>query len=182
MKTYSKFSSLNTHAYRYHKERLQDCSLPSPSVPVRTLDAVDGVDELTDERAFWNGVDDVGSDASKDLVGIQPGENSSRVDDIEISGKELERNSALLLLKLKEGHAVSQVAIDSIVEGCGHMFELFTKNVEHVAAEHLTAAGVDKDFLAHAFSQVPKPFENLKTKYRQEKFFVQEFGMIVSYV
>lgn len=60
------------------------------------------------------------------------------------------------------------------------MFELFPDSIEHDAKERLTAAGLDQEFLADTFSQVPKPFETLKTKCRQEKFFVQEFGMIVS--
>ena len=91
-------------------------------------------------------------------------------------------SAALLLLKLKERWRVSQVAVDDIVE---HTKAQFDRTVSIVLAEirsHLAERGVDPSELDldSALSKLNHPFSELDTKHKQDKYFRDRLGLIVS--
>ena len=90
------------------------------------------------------------------------------------------RSAALLLLKLKERRRVSQVAIDNVIE---HTKAQFDRTVSIVLAEirsHLAERGVDPSELV--LSKLNHPFSELDTKHKQDKYFRDKLGLIVSYL
>lgn len=92
------------------------------------------------------------------------------------------RSAALLLLKLKERRRVSQVAIDDIIE---HSKVQFDRTVSIVLAEtrsHLAERGINPDELDldSALSKLNHPFSALDTKHKQDKYFRDKLGLIVS--
>ena len=90
------------------------------------------------------------------------------------------RSAALLLLKLKERRRVSQVAIDNVIE---HAKAQFDRTVSTVLAEirsHLAERGVDPSELD--LSKLNHPFSELDTKHKQDKYFRDKLGLIVSYL
>ena len=92
------------------------------------------------------------------------------------------RLAALLLLKLKERRHVSQVAIDDIID---HNKGQFDRTVSIVLAEtrsHLAERGVDPSTLDldSVVSKLNHPFSELDTKHKQDKYFRDKLGLIVS--
>ena len=95
----------------------------------------------------------------------------------------LKRSSGLFLLELKESKGLSQVALDTVVEGCERLVEQCCKKIEQQICMKLQEAPNACDGLPivkDTFDSYEKPFELLRTKYQQEKYFVEEFNMIVS--
>ena len=93
-----------------------------------------------------------------------------------------QRSAALLLLKLKEQRCVSQVAIDDIVE---HSKVQFDRTVSILLAEvrsHLAERGVNPSELDldSAISKLNHPFSEMDTKHKQDKYFREKLGLIVS--
>ena len=95
------------------------------------------------------------------------------------------RSSALFLLKLKELHRTSQLAIDDIVHGCKGLFSHTLNRVQAGVRAKLAESGLDPtsiNGLTEVFSDVIDPFDGIETCYLQEKFFRQKLGLIVSYI
>ena len=86
------------------------------------------------------------------------------------------------LLKLKEQRRVSQVAINDIVE---HSKAQFDRTVSILLAEvrsHLAERGVNPSELDldSAISKLNHPFSEMDTKHKQDKYFREKLGLIVS--
>ena len=98
--------------------------------------------------------------------------------------QDIQRQSALFILKMKEHRRLSQVSIDDIVHNSGGLFEM---TIEHGAAgirARLAEAGVELSSLngldtASLFEDVAYPFQGLETCYHQEKYFVEKLGLVV---
>ena len=93
-----------------------------------------------------------------------------------------QRSAALLLLKLKEQRRVSQVAINDIV---AHSKAQFDRTVSILVAEvrsHLAERGVNPSELDldSAISKLNHPFSEMDTKHKQDKYFREKLGLIVS--
>ena len=83
----------------------------------------------------------------------------------------------LFLLKLKEHRRVTQITIDDIVEGNS---ALLSSTVQHIEAGVKAECGLDPDIVTDIFKDLPNPFNGIETRYLQEKFYHEHFGLIVS--
>ena len=103
-----------------------------------------------------------------------------------LTGKDIEnqrRCGALFILKMKEHRRTSQVAIDDIVEGCRGLFAQPVSRVHAGVRAKLATVGVDPDEiegLNDVFENLADPFDGLETCYKQEKYFLDNLGLIVS--
>ena len=93
------------------------------------------------------------------------------------------RAAALLILKLKEQRRVSQVAIDDIIEHSKVQFDrtvsiLLAKVRSHLAERGFSVSELDLDA---ALSKLDHPFSEMDTKHKQDKYFKDKLGLIVSY-
>ena len=103
-----------------------------------------------------------------------------------LSTSDIKKSSAHFLLELREGRGLSQVAIDSVVVGCERILDQSLAELQRDVLSRVRAADhMEYDLTAHdiedAFQQHLHPFDGLRNKYQQEKFYVEEFSMIVSY-
>ena len=158
--TYSKFSSLNSHVYRHHKHRMCESTNSGKSQIENSIAQFD-YQELTS-------IEDT-------LIELEDGE--CEVPAVTVS--DVRKNSALFLLQLREAKGLSQVAVDAVVEGCHSLVDECLQNVQ------MDIKGKIKDneqvrIIEDSFEHCPRPFDGLGNKYQQEKFYVQEFNMIVS--
>ena len=93
-----------------------------------------------------------------------------------------QRASALFLLKLKEHRRLSQVALDDIVEEWDGLFSHTVKRLSARVREKLSSTGIDVediDGLDQVFEDLPHPFEGLKTRFLQEKYYRESLGLVV---
>ena len=92
------------------------------------------------------------------------------------------RSSALFLMKLKEHRRLSQVAVDDVVDGCRMIFRQTTDRLQAGIREKLAAIGMDSDDISldDVFTDLVDPFDGLETQHKQEKYFKETLGLIVS--
>ena len=87
--------------------------------------------------------------------------------------------SALYLMKLKETRQLSQVALDDVVEGSRMIFSTTVQHLHSGVHAKLASLGIDETKLV-VFNDVTDPFVDLGTRYKQEKFFKEQLGLLVS--
>ena len=100
-----------------------------------------------------------------------------------IDKQKIIRSSALFLLKLKEHRRISQVAIDDIVEGSKGLVAQTIAHVEAGVKAKLAELGLDPDTvngLDSVFKDIAHPFDGIETCHRQEKYFCEKLGLVVS--
>ena len=96
-----------------------------------------------------------------------------------LTSSDIRQNSARFLLQLREGKGLSQVAVDTVVEGCEKVISECLHHV-HTDIKSKTQNTEQLKIIDDAFQNCTWPFDGLQSKYQQEKFYVQEFNMIVS--
>ena len=90
------------------------------------------------------------------------------------------RSSALFLLKLKESRRLTQVANDDVVEGSQLLFTQTTNRLYAGVKEKLAQDGLEVEDLDTVFRSLVDPFNGLETQYKQEHYYVEHLGLIVS--
>ena len=93
------------------------------------------------------------------------------------------RSAALFLLKLKEICRLSQAAINDVVHEWGGIFSHTVQLMNSRIREVLSSSGIDLNSingLNEVFVDVPNPFMGLETRYLQEKYYLEELGLVVS--
>ena len=189
------FSSLYTHVYRHHPgEGIRRRSANSFSVELSSNCESDshedtfqsGTGILHDELQDYCVIHYFSLTFVHALFTCSFAESVTTTADIDrLMGYDEElqkRSAALLLLKLKERRRVSQVAIDDVVE---HSKAQFDRTVSILLAEvrsHLAEKGVDSSELDldSSLSKFHHPFLELNTKHKQDKYFRDKLGLIVS--
>ena len=101
------------------------------------------------------------SDDDDTLDPIDANDCSTTQEASESTQKALQRSAALFLLRTKEVNRVTQVALNEIVEGVTELFEA------HASAGNCCT---------------PKPFAGLETHYLQQKYYKEEFKLVVSII
>lgn len=95
------------------------------------------------------------------------------------------QQAALFLLKMKEKKFLTQSAIDELVEETGSIFDRTLSMFRAGIREKVAAAGVDPASLQldRIFDELrlTDPFDGLKTKHYQEKYFREALQLIVSF-
>lgn len=92
------------------------------------------------------------------------------------------RSSALFALKLKEQRRISQKALDDVIDFSKAQFEQTTSMFVAEVSSQLAEKGLDPDILNldSVFSKFNHPFSELDTKFKQNKYFKEKLGLIVS--
>ena len=97
----------------------------------------------------------------------------------------LRRSAALFLLKLKDEHKISQKAVDDIVFHSKSFLDDVVARIKVGVHSRLASAGISYDKVAElddVFTQVRDPFDDIDTCYKQEKYFIENLGLIVSII
>ena len=88
------------------------------------------------------------------------------------------QSSALFILKMKEIHRLSQVAVDGIVEGSRDVFNHAVGRLYAGVRSKLAALGIDEMTVEDVFS-LNDPFKGLETQHLQEKCFKEDLDLVV---
>ena len=172
--TYKKFSSLNSHVYARHKVKIQQTDTPIPTVRIS--------DAGNQENPMGTSTDlDTGKAAQPD---VPENGQSDLFDTADFDCSDMllqnKKYSANFLLKLKEGHCLSQVALGDVISGCEGIVERALLQAKSSVQRTLSHMGVtDSASVLEAFEQ-PSPFTGLRSKHLQQQFFMQQLGMVVS--
>ena len=93
----------------------------------------------------------------------------------------MDRNAAMYLLKLKEVHHLSQSAIDCVVSNTRALLEQQMILLRQgLGTSHSSSEDIQTT-MTNVFQDVQDPFARLNTAYRQEKYFRENFDLVVSY-
>ena len=89
------------------------------------------------------------------------------------------QSSALFILKMKETHRLSQVAVDDIVEGSRDVFNHAVGRLHAGVRSKLGGLGIDETTVEDVFSSLNDPFKGLETQHLQEKCFKEDLNLVV---
>lgn len=175
--TYKKFSSLNSHVYARHKIKIQQTHTPFSTV--RHSNAGNQENPIGMSTTVCNS--DMGKAAQPNVPEIDQSDLLDTADfdcsDMLLQNKKC---SANFLLKLKEGHCLSQVALGDVISGCEGIVERALLQAKSSVQTRLIHMGVtDSASVLEAFEQ-PSPFTGLRSKHLQQQFYMQQLGMVVS--
>ena len=84
---------------------------------------------------------------------------------------------------MKEKFGTSQKAIDNIITGCEGLLHHSAKRIEAGVNHHLSKNGVDIGSIPDVrnfFDNLRSPFTGLTSSYLQQKYYRENFGLIVS--
>lgn len=100
-----------------------------------------------------------------------------------VDQESVRRQAALFLLKMKEKKFLTQSAVDEMVERTSSIFTHTFSMLKAGIREKLTTHGIDPCDLDmdSVFDQLSDPFDGLKTKHFQDKYFKESLRLIVSY-
>lgn len=93
-----------------------------------------------------------------------------------------QKEAATFLLKLKEVCNVSERTVTEVITGCRNLYTHSLAVVKASVKESLGNAGIcfsDIEGLNEAFTHVPDVFQGLDTTYMQEKYFKDNFNLLV---
>ena len=160
-RTYTNFESFRKHLYRRHR-----CDL---DLPLAVTTHGEEYDETLDDTLDDNG------QASGTAGGINSEEPPQWMQ---------KRQTALFLMKAREVHKISQVSLDGLLADFTEMRRSSTQYLESEINKILTASGLrmdDFEGLRNLFCQpeVVDPFHGLQSRFLQEKFYKEHFGLVV---
>ena len=91
-----------------------------------------------------------------------------------------EKSAALFLLTLKERYQITQSALDFAVGQLQQMVAYTVEDVKKLVETQLHESDADRPDISSSF-KVPDPFASLRTEYMQTKYYIENFGLVVSY-
>ena len=95
----------------------------------------------------------------------------------------LTKQSAMFILKTRDGRRLTQAATDNILRDVTELFQSRLETVCHNTVETLKDAGVDDSTISTVKDSILaqcKPFKGLETEYHQNAYIRDHFGLIVS--
>ena len=161
------FSAFNSHIYRRHRTDLFEGA--SGSNPNRS-----NVSE-----SFGN--DDDSDDNDDTSIDLNNPSSNQDVDSKDLPSNRISPQTiaaANMILALREGYQVSQVAISETISHCKvlceQVIEAFKEDVRCALGE------VEQPELETVLQKVYKPFEDIDSNYLFEKFCIDQLGCLVS--
>ena len=183
--TYKKFEGCKSHLRRHHIDHndiLQFQHFDQAHVHFQTQNPEpeeDGITNSNNEN-FIERVNE--TDSGYEHVNINQ-EYGSTATETQI---DLQRNSALFLLKTKEVNQLTQQAIDSLDSDTTDMVKTTVEVLKNEVRNCLERAGIQFDGIPGLDSHfkddkpVSNPFHGLQAKTKQLKYFRDNFGVVVS--
>ncbi len=94
-----------------------------------------------------------------------------------------QRQSARFILKLMEGHKLTQVAIGDVIGGCRELCRQTARQVKYALESQIKDSGLDSSLVdLEGVDLFQDPFEGLSTPYLQEKYITGNFNYVVSII
>ena len=191
-RTFRSFSALYSHIYRQHKSSgiIQSERIDPRSSSTEPFEALSLHRAHVDPPTEALNLDDLDgkSEPCSDFINHQIYDYLIDVTQADMeyllgNREQVQRNSALFLIKLKEQRRVSQVTIDDIVSGLEGLLQQTVSRAKAGIRAKLSQQGVspaDLVGLDDVFDDIVRPFDGLETAFKQEKYFKECLGLVVS--
>ena len=173
------FSAFSSHVYRHHRCDMGIVESVPPSLPQSpTSDRTEQTDAAPTETMEYDSQQQNGFMPLAPLAHTHgddpqmPGTSASDTNDVVTAAK--------MLLQLREGHQVSQVAISEIVAGCRLLCSRALDNLKRDITTALQTNDPEGKELSVILNREYDPFQSIDTNYRFEKFCVDHLGCLVS--
>ena len=162
-RTYSNFYSFKKHLYRRHRDHLD---MTGPFTTSSTPSDPSSLDFSDTEE---DGLEDLDYDNLESMT-------ASKFED--------KKQMALLLLKIKEVRKVSQSALDGIIEDISLILQQTIGRLKASVNSCLQSHGMSVsvfDGLSNVFNDpsILNPFDQLESKFLQEKFYREHLDLLV---
>lgn len=173
-RTYHNFYSFKKHLYRKHRESLDTVSEPYGEHDGSLSDSYLEVDN-EESWLYENQGSAPESPLATNMVTVTPHR---------LSSIERKKQLALFLLKTREIRKVSQVALDGVIADFTQILRKTVYELKLEVSARLEAKGMSIatfEGLADVFCdpQMTNPFQQLDTKFLQEKFYREHLNLLV---
>lgn len=174
---FTTFGAYNSHVYRVHRASMglqspnDSSDLSSSDDHQETILSTDPEDEVALAYSFEN--HEPTGDIQHDVWQLLGTSNAHQ-----------QKEAAKFLLKLKEVCSVTDRTIGEVIDGCQGLISHSLSVVKASVRDVLGNAGInfsDVEGLDEAFRNVPGVFQGLETTYKQEKYFRENFNLVVSH-
>ena len=165
-RSFSRYSSFKSHLSRKHPN-------PHPPPPVPTPEQSAG-DILDDHQDPYHADQSATSSSTNSMDTTQEDESLSSISDADV-----QKSVALLLLKAKEKHRLTQVSIDFIVEQMKIIVSQLLKHIEVKVQDSLSEGCDLSTTLSECFASITNPFDKLDTEHMQSKYYRENFNLVV---
>ena len=166
--TLSTYESLRHHMYKNHKDVLKD-------------DSANAEDISSDDMAAEL---DVFADSSTEVVSNVQSNLHYDDDDDDDDDDILHDEAAKYILKIQEGKKLTQTVTEGIIRDTTsiihHTVDHLKKKVHEQLKETIDEAQLDEIEQIFMSPTIRNPFQQLETRYQQDKFFQEHFNYIVS--
>ena len=179
------FSAFNAHIYRHHRSEI-GVSSPTESgtcsFSLPTLEEPSGVNvvelmESPEGERQNNLQDDHFQEVSSTSIPVSALQQTCSSSDF---SRKL--TAANLILQLREGHQVSQVAISEVVSGCRSLCNEVVNELKSDVIATLSTNGPVQEDIALVLNKDFDPFKNIDTNYLFEKFCMDHLGCLVRFI
>ena len=171
------FSAFNSHIYRHHRSEMgmSEADASTLLVPQTVnITVSDAATESVEEQGM--DFDDTEQAASVEPPSTSVASSGTRCT-VELDGTVM---AAKMLLKLREGHQISQAALSEVVSSCASLCNRAVDNLKHDFALALDSPSTEREDLSLLLTKDYNPFQNIDTVYRFEKFCTDHLGCLVS--
>ena len=175
------FDAFRSHCTRYHDGCIERCL---PTMLTR-VDEDDGVEthSVTCSTNIEEGMDtnNPHTNSAEDFACLESEMvNDKDVESEMINDEDVQLAAARFILILKEKHKLTQMSLDYAIKGIEEITMLSANRFKHSVMSVLNESGSSINATLRDCLIPTSPFVNLKTEYQQNKFFKENFGLIVS--
>lgn len=114
-------------------------------------------------------------------------DSETSTDEMQILESDPKKNAARFILKTRDGRKMTQTCLDGVLLDVSLLVEHNVQSICHLTLQALKSAGASQEILGIAKSSILSDnpgeanlFEGLDTEYRQNSFFREHFGLVVS--
>lgn len=159
------FDAFRCHCSRYHDGCIQQCisTMLTRVNEEQTQSVTTDIEENMDTNNSYSN--------SEELVHLESGM---------VNDKDVQLAAAHFILVLKEKFKLTQTSLDYAIKGLGEITMLSANRMKHSVMRLLNESGSSINATLQDCLIPTDPFANLKTEYQQNKFFKENFGLIVS--
>ena len=180
LQNFKKYSSFKSHLARKHRNQSE--SSTDEDVFMYTSIQFDSQSREDDDTSVLDSVSHTMIDTSSTPhVDIQVVDDAGPID---VDWSNVETSTALFLLTLKEQYRATQVCVDFTIEQFQHLIDRIVTDIKVKLTDKLSSGHeLDEETLSDimsVFSHVD-PFINLGSQYMQNKYYLEKFGLVVSY-
>ena len=175
--TGASFDAFRSHFSRYHDGRIEHCMPTELTGLVGDRDSEVEFHSVTTDVEENMDTDSVYPNSAEEFVHLESESDNDNERDVQLA-------AAHFILILKEKFKLTQTSLDYAIKGIEDITMLSANRMKCSVMRLLNKSGfsINAELEAELYDYLnpPSPFASLKTEYQQNRFFKENFGLIVS--